>query len=1036
MAKKGNTKKKLTLELEAYDKGMKVGLKQAKDELINLNKAAEKSKKELSKSEAAMAKLSAQARTGKEALKGAKNQIQYLNTEAKKNKAALSKSEAAFRKLNREVKQNKIAMYKAQAQMKKSRSGFKSLGTSAGGAATSIANLVAAYGAFRGARAAVTVVTDFNAKMAEVSTLTDASKASLEGLSKNIINLSTKLPQTAGELATATYDIISAGVSLKDTTTVLEASAKAAIAGVTDTQTAVNAGVGVMNAYGQEVDSLDEIYDTLFQTVKLGVVKFADLAANIGKVTPIARSAGVDFKSLSAAVATLTKSGLKAEIATTGLRGAITALSSPTPQAKKAMQELGITWTTLEGTIKQIADKNLGAEVMRQIIPDVRARTAVLSLSANYDTLKDSLSQMNQAAGSTEAAFAKMIDTIDNKFKLLKSTVVAAILKNKDFSESLDTLADKSSGAAAGIGTLTSSLLTFSSHIVTGWAALVSYHDAFWDLNEVTLALNKSQSEWETRLAAVNTATGLNIKSSQEMFELIKLGVIEYDKQSGVVKANAVNLGLYKDGLLEAGTAGKDFVKSGTQMTDEMGFIGDEIADLETKAKTFGKSFAAVGADMAGVGDEIAGLSESTTKLSAAERTALQNLVDESVISLGKLTAAGRAESAEFIAIQKAMNAAQKRLIADRNATASKSYDIDLANLKLALAKGILSQKEFNRQMLALNKQHWSDEVKTLSDALAETKAKLDAGKIEYSEYEAAVLKLKEAQIKLAEASSTADDAMEAAGKTGKEAGTVAGSTAGAAAAAWQALADQIGMTVADTKDALAAIGKDINDTITQLDKARMKMNQWAKERAEMEKKRTARKSFSTSAKAQVDKFNGADDSAIRDEINRQQKIIYSLSEWVSPEQKQTARDVINALEQLLKDRRGFASGGTVPGSGSGDTVPAMLTPGEFVVKKAVVKALGLDFFAAINRGLLPKMVQGFNLGGLVAQMPRPQINLPALNLPVQRLASGGAVQNPMPGETITVNLNLSGADHAGIFPKDEGLALIDALQTAAHSMH
>jgi TP901 family phage tail tape measure protein len=36
-----------------------------------------------------------------------------------------------------------------------------------------------------------------------------------------------------------------------------------------------------------------------------------------------------------------------------------------------------------------------------------------------------------------------------------------------------------------------------------------------------------------------------------------------------------------------------------------------------------------------------------------------------------------------------------------------------------------------------------------------------------------------------------------------------------------------------------------------------------------------------------------------------------------------------------------FAKGGWVPGSGSGDTVPAMLTPGEFVVRKSAAQAMG-----------------------------------------------------------------------------------------------
>ena len=48
--------------------------------------------------------------------------------------------------------------------------------------------------------------------------------------------------------------------------------------------------------------------------------------------------------------------------------------------------------------------------------------------------------------------------------------------------------------------------------------------------------------------------------------------------------------------------------------------------------------------------------------------------------------------------------------------------------------------------------------------------------------------------------------------------------------------------------------------------------------------------------------------------------------------------------------RRGFASGGFVPGVGNGDTVPAMLTPGEFVIRKKAVQTIGVGKLAALNR--------------------------------------------------------------------------------------
>jgi hypothetical protein len=74
------------------------------------------------------------------------------------------------------------------------------------------------------------------------------------------------------------------------------------------------------------------------------------------------------------------------------------------------------------------------------------------------------------------------------------------------------------------------------------------------------------------------------------------------------------------------------------------------------------------------------------------------------------------------------------------------------------------------------------------------------------------------------------------------------------------------------------------------------------------------------------------------------------------------------------------AGGGTVPGLGSGDTVPAMLTPGEFVVRKSAAQALGPQALDQLNRF---DAFQHFALGGLV----RPTVNS---SVPVFRQSSAG----------------------------------------------
>lgn len=81
----------------------------------------------------------------------------------------------------------------------------------------------------------------------------------------------------------------------------------------------------------------------------------------------------------------------------------------------------------------------------------------------------------------------------------------------------------------------------------------------------------------------------------------------------------------------------------------------------------------------------------------------------------------------------------------------------------------------------------------------------------------------------------------------------------------------------------------------------------------------------------------------------------------------------------------GFAGGGSVPGTGSGDTVPAMLTPGEFVVKKAVVNKIGTGFFEWLNGGGLFSSIAGkYASGGLVTQQAGSQPQVYIINSKVR----------------------------------------------------
>jgi len=70
------------------------------------------------------------------------------------------------------------------------------------------------------------------------------------------------------------------------------------------------------------------------------------------------------------------------------------------------------------------------------------------------------------------------------------------------------------------------------------------------------------------------------------------------------------------------------------------------------------------------------------------------------------------------------------------------------------------------------------------------------------------------------------------------------------------------------------------------------------------------------------------------------------------------ASAAFNKFQGVKNQAQGFNRGGPVPGSGNGDTVPAMLEPGEFVIRKSAVQAYGTQNLENINK---------YGLGGKVS---------------------------------------------------------------------
>ncbi len=321
---------------------------------------------------------------------------------------------------------------------------------------------VVGFGALvTGATAAVKSAGELQTSMTSIAALTDTPRSAIQGLTKDVIAMSREMPISAQELAKGLYYISSSGFKGAQAIDVLRSSAKAAAAGLGETKTIADAVTSALNAYGLAGSDAGRITDILTQAVREGKGEPDQLAGALGRVLPIAAAAGVSMEQVAASMATMTLTGLNADEAATALRGTIGALLAPSKEAKDALLGLGFSTDDLRAAIKDKGLLNVlqtlmertggNVEELDKIIPNVRALTGVLSTAKSQgDKYADVLLKMQNAAGTTDKAFAEMSNTFE--FKLKKSQNAIENLGIAVGNKLLPPLSDAADAAAVLIG--------------------------------------------------------------------------------------------------------------------------------------------------------------------------------------------------------------------------------------------------------------------------------------------------------------------------------------------------------------------------------------------------------------------------------------------------------------------------------------------------------------------------------------------------------------------------------------------------------
>ena len=272
---------------------------------------------------------------------------------------------------------------------------------------------------------------EFENRMAEVSTiLSNLTMNQIPALTGGIETLSTTFGKSANDLANGLYDILSAAIAAEDSMRLLNTATKASIAGLTTVSTSVDVFTSILNAYGKTVAQAANISDVLFQTVVRGKLRFEDLASAMGYIAPIAANAGVAFEEVAAALATVTRQGLHVDMASRGLALMLQGIVNPAKAAGDAARKYGIDMSGLALRVKGLkgfmlelneATEEHGMTILPQIIRNMRSLRVAMALAGEEGVIgfRDDLDKMANAAGKTEDALTKMMNTEQRNAEIL-----------------------------------------------------------------------------------------------------------------------------------------------------------------------------------------------------------------------------------------------------------------------------------------------------------------------------------------------------------------------------------------------------------------------------------------------------------------------------------------------------------------------------------------------------------------------------------------------------------------------------------------
>lgn len=270
----------------------------------------------------------------------------------------------------------------------------------------------------------------FERSLARTGAITEATAEQMQTMNDVARELGRTTIFTATESANALTFLAMSGLSVQESMDALPGVLTLAASAGIDLATSADIATNVLTGMGFAVEELGRVNDVLTKTFISSNTNLVQLAEALKISGPVANAAGISFEETSAALAGMAKAGFRASLAGTALRGAIVKMLTPTGEAQRVIDQLGITFTDAQGNllpfvsiIQQLEASGITAGQAMTVFGQ-RAGPAMLALiQQGSGSLIELQRELENSGGTAEEIAERMTKTFGGSLIQLSSAV-------------------------------------------------------------------------------------------------------------------------------------------------------------------------------------------------------------------------------------------------------------------------------------------------------------------------------------------------------------------------------------------------------------------------------------------------------------------------------------------------------------------------------------------------------------------------------------------------------------------------------------